>query len=195
MVYAKRRPRAQQVGYCKTGKEKERKRNENPSKGLALKVQTVPIHPMVGFVVAGSLPKNLNLGLLKLVYNLGGGEGCSLEVNMHNFMETYTFISREYSHELFSILVPKFDVTISVRLGFHWSLFYGLVLSMILKMSHTRKKQNKTKKQMYIIGWCRKREGCTCNNGYLPRLTSVSVTIFRTICHSKMSTKRACVVL
>lgn len=82
MVYAKRRPRAQQVGYCKTGKEKERKRNENPSKGLALKVQTVPIHPMVGFVVAGSLPKSLNLGLLKLVYNLGGGGGCSLEVNM-----------------------------------------------------------------------------------------------------------------
>lgn len=84
-----------------------------------MKVQIIPIHPMVGFVVAGSLPKCLNLGLLKLVYNLGGGGGCSLEVKMHNFMEMHTFISREYSHKLFSILVPKFDVTISVRLGFH----------------------------------------------------------------------------
>lgn len=119
MVSAKERPRAQQVGYCKTGKEKERKRTESPSEGLALKVQIMPIHPMVGFVVAGSLPKSLNLGLLKLVYNLGGGGGCSLEVNMHNFMEMHTFISREYSHKLFSILVPKFDVTISVRMGFH----------------------------------------------------------------------------
>lgn len=156
MVYAKRRPRAQQVGYCKTGKEKERKRNENPCKGLALKVQTVPIHPMVGFVVAGSLPKSLNLGLLKLVYNLGGGGGCSLEVNM---------------------LVL-------------WSCAQH-----DLKNEPHKEKTKQNKKKMYIIDWCRKREGCTCNNGYLPHLTSVSVTIFRTICHSKMSTKRACVVL
>lgn len=52
-------------GYCRI--------KESPSEALALAVWTVPIHPMGGFVVAGSLPKSLRLGLLKLGLQSGRG--------------------------------------------------------------------------------------------------------------------------
>lgn len=78
MVSAKRRPTTK----CRIGKKKERKTGKSFRRtGIGSSDSSHP--PMVGFIVASSLPKTLNLGLLKLVYNLGGRGVYNQEVKIH----------------------------------------------------------------------------------------------------------------